>query len=175
MSPANKDVSAGPLEIPNETNSKAIVYHKFAIKSADQPKHPECLTPDPKFSHANCGCEAREILTLIGDKWSVLVIAILGTGKQRFNELNRSIDGISQRMLTLTLKQLERNGLVTRTVFPTVPPRVEYALTALGRTLLDPVHTFVAWAQQNSTVIKHAQATYDGRLSKPPELEDAEI
>ena len=79
------------------------------------------------------------MLARVGDKWSVLVVTRLGDGPLRFNELRRSIGGISQRMLTLTLRGLERDGLVTRTVFPTIPPRVDYALTALGRDLLQPV------------------------------------
>jgi len=85
-------------------------------------------------------CQAvSEVLARVGDKWSVLVVSILGRGPMRFNELKRTVDGISQRMLTLTLRALERDGLVTRTVFPSVPPRVEYELTSLGRSLLAPV------------------------------------
>jgi DNA-binding HxlR family transcriptional regulator len=89
-------------------------------------------------THAGC-IAAREVLNLVGDKWSVLVVSLLGNGPCRFSELRRTIEGISQRMLTLTLRGLERDGLVTRTVFPTIPPKVEYALTPLGHTLLEPV------------------------------------
>src|SRR5919108_134017 len=86
-------------------------------------------------------CHAHELLTRIGDKWSVYVIHVLGdAGTLRFNELRSRVEGISQRMLTLTLRGLERDGLVKRTVHPTVPPQVEYALTELGQTLLEPVH-----------------------------------
>src|SRR5215207_2908746 len=86
-------------------------------------------------SYAAQSCTTvREVLSRVGDKWSVLVIAMLGQGTRRFSELQRSIDGISQRMLTLTLRQIERDGLVERTVYPTIPPRVEYSLTPLGRT-----------------------------------------
>lgn len=79
------------------------------------------------------------VLARIGDKWSVLIVSRLGARPMRFNELKREIGGISQRMLTLTLRGLERDGLITRTIFPTIPPRVDYELTALGRSLLEPV------------------------------------
>src|SRR4051794_34368625 len=82
-------------------------------------------------------CEIRDLLDRLADKWSLLVVELLGGGTRRFSELRREIDGISQRMLTLTLRQLERDGLVRRTVFPVVPPRVDYELTPLGASLLD--------------------------------------
>ncbi|HVG61795.1 MAG TPA: helix-turn-helix domain-containing protein [Hyalangium sp.] len=104
---------------------------------------------------------AREVLNRVGDKWSVLVIALLGDGPQRFSELRRSIEGISQRMLTLTLRGLERDGLVTRTVFPTIPPRVDYALTRLGRTLLEPVRALSAWAEKHREEIQAARDKFD--------------
>lgn len=103
----------------------------------------------------------REILDRIGDKWSLYVIAILRDGPVRFNQLRRQIDGISQRMLTITLRGLERDGLVTRTLFPTIPPRVDYALTEEGRTLLEPVMALVTWANSNQEVIRQARARYD--------------
>ena len=84
------------------------------------------------------GCPLRDILDRVGDKWSVLVVVLLGEGTRRFSDLRRSVDGISQRMLTHTLRQLERDGLISRTVYPSVPLRVEYALTALGRNTADP-------------------------------------
>src|SRR6201986_2221736 len=86
-----------------------------------------------------------EVLSRIGDKWTVMVIAELGEGPQRFNELRRSIKGVSQRMLTLTLKNLERDGLVSRTVTPSIPPRADYALTDLGRSMLVPVRALGQW------------------------------
>ena len=107
----------------------------------------------------------REVLDRVGDKWSVLAIALLGGGTRRFNELRRSIEGISQRMLTLTLRGLERDGLVTRTVFPTVPPRVDYSLTPLGRTLLRTVTQLAAWASRNGSAIQRARVAFDGRES----------
>jgi DNA-binding HxlR family transcriptional regulator len=99
----------------------------------------------------------------VGDKWSVLVIALLAEGTQRFSELRRSIDGISQRMLTLTLRGLERDGLLTRTVYPTIPPRVDYTLTPLGKTLLDPVLGLAEWAEKNRGRIQESRDRYDRR------------
>jgi len=101
------------------------------------------------------------ILSRIGDKWSVLIIQRLGEGPRRFNEIKRIIGGISQRMLTLTLRNLERDGLVSRTVTPTVPPRVDYALTDLGRDLLIPVSALGQWAIQHTPCIEAARARFD--------------
>jgi DNA-binding HxlR family transcriptional regulator len=110
-------------------------------------------------------CEVRNILDRIADKWSLLVIVVLADGVRRFSQLRREIDGISQRMLTLTLRQLEREGLVTRTVFPVVPPRVDYELTQLGSTLLDTIQTLVAWAGEHGNEIVAARAAYDERVA----------
>ena len=110
-------------------------------------------------------CELRNILDRIADKWSLLVISVLADGVRRFGELRREIDGISQRMLTLTLRQLEREGLVTRTVFPVVPPRVDYELTSLGSTLLCTIQTLVAWAREHGNEIVEARAAYDARAA----------
>ena len=103
----------------------------------------------------------REILDLVGDKWTLYIIATLRDGPVRFNELRRQIDGISQRMLTINLRGLERNGLVKRTLFPTIPPRVDYELTAVGRTLLAPVMALVTWANANKESIQGARVRYD--------------
>jgi DNA-binding HxlR family transcriptional regulator len=105
----------------------------------------------------------REILDRVGDKWSTLVIALLGERGRRFGELKSSIEGISQRMLTLTLRQLERDGIVSRTVHPTVPPRVDYALTDLGRSVLEPISTLANWAADHGTDIAEARRAYDAR------------
>ncbi|MCD7061314.1 winged helix-turn-helix transcriptional regulator [Pelagibacterium xiamenense] len=102
-----------------------------------------------------------DILNRIGDKWSVMVVARLGGGTQRFSELRRSIEGISQRMLTLTLRNLERDGLVTRTVYPEIPPRVEYALTELGETLIGPINALWAWAEAHGQDIERARSRFD--------------
>lgn len=111
----------------------------------------------------------REVLTRVGDKWSVLVIGMLGERTMRFSELLRSIEGISQRMLTLTVRQLERDGLVGRTVYPEVPPRVEYALTPLGCTLLEPVKALGMWAEQHRGDIEAARQRYDHASQQPAE------
>ena len=103
----------------------------------------------------------REILDLVGDKWSLYIIASLKDGPVRFNELRRRIDGISQRMLTITLRGLERDGLVSRTLFPTIPPRVDYALTDVGRSLLEPVMALTLWANNNQGNIQSARVRYD--------------
>ncbi|GLY89663.1 winged helix-turn-helix transcriptional regulator [Actinoallomurus iriomotensis] len=106
-------------------------------------------------------CQAREVLGRIGDKWSLYVISLLGEETRRFSELKRGVEGISQRMLTVTLRGLERDGIVSRTVYPVVPPRVEYTLTPMGRTLLDTVSTLVAWADEHVASIEQARAAYD--------------
>ncbi|MFY0532684.1 winged helix-turn-helix transcriptional regulator [Nannocystis pusilla] len=103
----------------------------------------------------------RDVLSRVGDKWSVLVVSMLSDRPLRFNELRRTIEGISQRMLTLTLRGLERDGLVTRTVTPSVPPRVDYELTELGRTLLDPVQALAAWAGDHRGEIARARERFD--------------
>ncbi len=101
------------------------------------------------------------ILGRVGDKWSVLVVELLGAGPTRFNALRRMIGGISQKMLTTTLRALERDGFVTRTVYPTIPPRVDYALTDLGRELLVPVRALAEWARLNQARVVEAQLRYD--------------
>jgi DNA-binding HxlR family transcriptional regulator len=106
-------------------------------------------------------CEVRRILDRIADKWSLLVIARLGQSTLRFSELRRQIDGVSQRMLTLTLRNLERDGLVSRTVYPVVPPRVEYRLTSLGETLIDTIRSLVAWTSDHQDEIRAARDAYD--------------
>jgi DNA-binding HxlR family transcriptional regulator len=103
----------------------------------------------------------REILDLIGDKWTLYIIATLKDGPIRFNELRRRIDGISQRMLTINLRRLERDGLVKRSLFPTIPPRVDYELTEVGRTLLSPVMSLVRWANGNQETIQEARVRFD--------------
>lgn len=121
----------------------------------------------PPNAHLGSDCRGvAAVLSRVGDKWSVLVIMLLGDRPRRFNELKRMIGGISQRMLTLTLRGLERDGLVTRTVFPTVPPRVDYELTDLGRGLSEPVKALGAWAHRHQTEIETARQNFDGRNSQ---------
>ena len=116
---------------------------------------------------AQCGRIAA-ILSRIGDKWTILVVELLGDGPLRFNELRRRIGGISQRMLTLTLRALERDGFVTRTVYPTIPPRVEYELTALGRSLREPVQRLGDWAMDNIERIEEARRRFDADKQAAP-------
>lgn len=110
-------------------------------------------------------CEVREVLDRVGDKWSVYVIHMLGGGTMRFSELKRGIEGISQRMLTVTLRGLERDGLVSRTVYPVVPPRVDYELTPLGETLLEAVCALFNWSEEHRADIDAARIRYDERES----------
>ena len=104
----------------------------------------------------------NEVLSRIGDKWSMLIVSCLADGPRRFSELKRAIPTISQRMLTLTLRGLERDGLVSRTVTPSIPPRVDYELTALGHSLRGPVSALSQWALDNIAAIHDAQAVFDG-------------
>ncbi len=106
------------------------------------------------------------LLQRIGDKWSVLVVSTLAEGSRRFNELRREIPSISQRMLTLTLRNLERDGLVSRVVTPTIPPRVDYALTELGHSLQKPILALSQWALDNVETIHVAQARFDSEHDK---------
>ena len=108
-------------------------------------------------------CRAREVLQRVGDKWSVLVIDLLGQETKRFTELHRAIDGITARMLTVTLRGLERDGIVTRTIHPVIPPRVEYTLTPMGQTLLCTIGQLVAWTDAHLPEIEAARAAYDVR------------
>jgi DNA-binding HxlR family transcriptional regulator len=135
--------------------------------------------------HDTGDCKAVSgVLARIGDKWSVLIVSRLGKRVLRFSELKREIGGISQRMLTLTLRGLERDGLVTRTIFPTIPPRVDYELTTLGRSLLVPVSALGEWAIRNIGRIESARARFDatapkiavkaGVLARPTRIEGAD-
>ena len=124
-------------------------------------KNVPALPPSP---HAQDNCRAvASVLARVGDKWSVFVIMMLSGGPKRFNELKRMINGISQRMLTLTLRGLERDGLVTRTIFPTIPPRVDYELTDLGRGLQQPVRALGEWAITHQEQIASARTRFDER------------
>ena len=122
------------------------------------------VTDRPHLHPESADCRAvSTVLARVGDKWSVLIVALLGDGPKRFNEIKRMVGGISQRMLTLTLRGLERDGLVTRTVFPTIPPRVDYELTDLGRGLSKPVEALGMWAREHQPEIESARARFDGR------------
>ena len=117
--------------------------------------------------HPAAECVAvKEVLNRVGDKWSMLIVMILSNGSKRFSELKRAIDGISQRMLTLSLRGLERDGLVKRTVTPTIPPRVDYELTDLGRGLAEPVQALGKWAFEHLPEIQGARTNFDARSEK---------
>lgn len=116
----------------------------------------------PGNLHEPEDCRAvSEVLSRVGDKWTVLVVTTLGDGPKRFNELRKALGSISQRMLTLTVRALERDGLVTRTAVATIPPRVTYELTRLGRSLLDPVSGLGLWARKNRSAIAEARRRID--------------
>jgi DNA-binding HxlR family transcriptional regulator len=128
------------------------------------PKHTEVTAPEPvpPLNHRSDQCrQVNQILSRVGDKWSILVVVLLSDGPRRFNEIKRLVDGVSQRMLSLTLKGLERDGLVTRTVFPTIPPRVDYELTPLGLSLQAPVKALGQWALSNQSEIQAARLRFD--------------
>ena len=117
--------------------------------------------------HVAGRCErVAPVLARIGDKWAVLVVILLADGPVRFNELKRRIDVISQRMLTFTLRALERDGLVTRTVYASVPPKVEYALTPLGVSLLDPISHLSRWAIDHADEMEAAREAFDGEKAR---------
>jgi DNA-binding HxlR family transcriptional regulator len=146
-----------------------------ATVPASLPGPAETSTGRPLLS----GCRSREILHRVGDKWSAFVIDRLGQGSMRFSELRRGIDGITGRMLTVTLRGLERDGLVSRTIHPVIPPRVDYELTAMGRTLLQTIEQLIDWADSHVADIHAAQAAYDARHAQDtadaPSAGDPEI
>ncbi|MER6419380.1 helix-turn-helix domain-containing protein [Streptomyces sp. NPDC001137] len=113
-------------------------------------------------------CPVREVLDRVSGKWSVQILVAAAHGPIRFTELERSIEGISRRMLTLTLRNLERDGLVTRTVHPTVPPKVEYELTPVARELHETLQRLTDWAERNRVYIAESRAAYDGEHSTEP-------
>lgn len=123
------------------------------------------VRPSAQLSGAE-GCRAREVLVLVADKWSLGVVDTLGAGPKRFSELKRSIIGISQKMLTVTLRGLERNGILTRTVYAVMPPNVTYELTAMGRTLLNATDPLIQWSLQNISTIDDARTEFDGRVDQ---------
>ncbi len=117
------------------------------------------------------GCPVSTVLDRVGDKWSVLLIVELTSGPRRFMELLRAVDGISRRMLTRTLRLLERDGLVQRTVYPTVPPSVDYRITDLGASLAGPLEELTRWALEHRVDVEAARAAFD--LSSDRTLRDS--
>ena len=140
-------------------------------KAPGQKELPSSVLTTPEGSRTHNGitahgvepCRAREVLERIGDKWTLYVVHVLGRGTRRFSELQREIDGVTPRMLTVTVRNLERDGLVTRTVYPVVPPRVEYTLTRAGETLLVAVTPLVEWAADHLGEIDRARQLYDSK------------
>jgi DNA-binding HxlR family transcriptional regulator len=120
---------------------------------------------EPRWNPYDRGCPSRKLLDRIGDRWTVLVVGTLGDGPRRFSEIQTAVDGVSQKMLTQTLRTLERDGLVERTVFAQVPPRVDYELTPTGRSLLAPLLALTAWATEHMTEVVGAQNDYDREKS----------
>ena len=120
-------------------------------------------------------CRVREILDRVGDKWSLFVVFSLRDGPQRFTALKRSVDGISQRMLTVTLRGLERDGIVTRTMYPVMPPRVDYELTKMGQALMDAVGSLMAWADAHLDDVDAARQAYDERALRAASAGPADI
>jgi len=127
---------------------------------------PSHTAGSPGGSHDRC-LAVREVLNRVGDKWSVAIVGTLQGGPTRFGELKRTVEGISQRMLTLTLRGLERDGLVIRTQYPTIPPRVDYALTSLGKTLLEPVNALASWSEKHRYDIQGARDRFDRKRPAP--------
>lgn len=130
------------------------------VNLLNSPKSPNVYAED---------CSTRRVLDLIADKWTALIIGLLQDEPRRFSQLQRSIGGISQKMLAQTLRRLERDGLVLRTIYPEVPPRVEYALTPLGRTLIEPLSAIRMWAESHIDSVNLAQSAYDSRCNQNPD------
>ena len=157
-------------EACSEAELSELADECLAVAAADEPCLAVAAADEPCLDAAADGpssCRAREVLARVGDKWSVYVIDLLGQDTKRFTELHRSIDGITARMLTVTLRGLERDGIVTRTIHPVIPPRVEYALTPMGQTLLITIGQLVAWADGHVYEIEAARAAYDARHQLP--------
>ncbi|MCW3064702.1 MAG: HxlR family transcriptional regulator [Solirubrobacterales bacterium] len=126
------------------------------------------METDPRWDMMNAACPTRQVLDRIADKWTMLVISALEDGTLRFSELRRQIDGITQKMLTQTLRALERDGMVDRQVWPTVPVTVRYTLTPLGHSLADAVSVIRGWAYENMDAIAAARGSYEPGTGAPP-------
>ena len=144
---------------------RPVKMAKRRAPSANRTASARVVSAPPALQHTEANCRAHEMLERIGDKWSVPVIHVLGVeGTLRFGELLRRVTGISQRMLTVTLRGLERDGLVRRTMYPEVPPRVEYALTPLGATLREIVRALIDWSGAHLTAVDAARARFDQQV-----------
>ncbi len=144
-----------------------LFHSHTGVTSSDKELHTGVTEANPPSELKHAGCKnVAPVLNRVGDKWSMLIVMILSNGSRRFSELKREIDGISQRMLTLALRGLERDGLVTRTVTPSIPPRVDYELTDLGTSLRVPIVALAEWAMANIEQIHSAQGSFDERLDR---------
>ena len=132
---------------------------------SSKPSQVKTLEADEE-TKAECRALAQ-VLDRIGDKWTVMVVGVLSGGPQRFSTILRTINGVSHRMLTLTLRGLERDGLVTRTLYPTIPPKVEYELTKLGSSLIEPLRMLSAWGRKHLPAIEKARARFDAQAGAP--------
>lgn len=152
-----------------EKGLSSLLFLRIILALSRYPQEGTSMSPRNTQMPDEC-LFVREILDRVGDKWSLCIVGALRAGPKRFNELKRAVEGISQRMLTLTLRGLERDGLIKRKMYPTIPPRVDYELTDLGQTLLEPVLALVAWAEQNKVVIQGARSNYEAMsgTSSPP-------
>lgn len=145
MSPRHTDVTAVPA--PEAVAAAGVQVEVAALDPCGQPDHPDC--------------GIRDVLDRVGDRWSVLVVVELASGPRRFREIQRALHGISQRMLTLTVRRLERDGLVERTVYATVPAQVDYRLTETGASLTHLVRALVGWSQEHQAAIGASRERYD--------------
>ncbi|HEU0054319.1 MAG TPA: helix-turn-helix domain-containing protein [Longimicrobium sp.] len=125
---------------------------------------------DTRGDVCSVACPSRQVLDLVADKWSVIVMYVLARGRRRFGELQRAVGGVSQKMLTQTLRGLERDGLVERKVFPVVPPRVEYSLSPLGETLVEPLSALCRWAEEHLWEVERARQEYAARAAELAEV-----
>ncbi len=140
---------------------KNLSLRHISVTASAQAQRGDVPAPEPE-TFASSRCQAvTPVLNRVGDKWSMQVVMALSFGSKRFSQLKREIDGISQRMLTLTLRGLERDGMISRHVTPSIPPRVDYELTELGVSLKEPVRALGAWAAEHIECIRAAQGRYD--------------
>ncbi len=152
----------GDVQVPEE-DTMAYISEDSVVQLAERRPIPSSDAETIDGSQPGQCTRANEVISLVGDKWSVHIVMLLGQGRHRFMEIKRAVDGISQKMLTVTLRGLERDGYVTRTVFPTIPPKVEYELTDLGRDLLIPLRALGSWALENHARVVAARQAYDAR------------
>ncbi|BFO57134.1 winged helix-turn-helix transcriptional regulator [Acidovorax sacchari] len=149
------------IKTASQQGTSVILGHTQVTSAKESPGGQDGNTPTQDASFTETCLRANQVLARIGDKWTLLVVMTLAGGPRRFSELKRSIDGVSQRMLTLTLRGLERDGLVHRKAYGTVPPRVDYALTPLGRSLREPVEELGAWALAHADTVEAARRAFD--------------